>query len=208
MKLKFLALSLFLALMTVGCSSQPHEPKISIRVEHQVPTLEIIPDGKVVKIEVTDYRGMASGTGFYARYEKKIYLVTAAHVIDYDSNLGKVWKERDVALLEVVGYTGKFYELSTVRAKEIYAIGYAYGNDLFRIDANITGEGSCYCEAKEVWFTDNMTKPGMSGGPMIDKKTGKVVGLVHGFIESKRVYTGVFVKAKAVIEMIKKLERK
>ncbi|HBM16983.1 MAG TPA: hypothetical protein DD381_11655 [Lentisphaeria bacterium] len=134
------------------------------------------------------------GSGFFVT--KDGYIITNEHVIKdakkitvtnhdkqtFSAQLIGVDKKQDLALLKISGTTFpalKLEESSNVRAGDkVIAIGTP-----MELEWTIT-EGIVSANRGDVIQTDAALNPGNSGGPLINIKTGKVVGVVKSGVET------------------------
>lgn len=130
-----------------------------------------------------------TGTGFIVNNQG--YTLTAAHVIGDDNAVGVIFRDgtyiesqvlfadpaTDVALIKL-NDTGSLPILlqfgdsdAVVETEEVYVIGYPGGN--YSITKGIIAE-----KAPNYLKTDAATNPGNSGGPLVEKSSNLVIGMI------------------------------
>jgi len=86
---------------------------------------------------------------------------------------------------------------------EIVAIGYAGGDDASLRVVKGSGYGSSIRYGKRWFVTDAAYQNGMSGGPTIDRQSGRVVGIfTKGYTEGNPYYQGFAIPARYVCRII------
>lgn len=145
------------------------------------------------------------GTGFVARADGKKFLYTAAHVFTGNSRLtirnasGMEFKKfddlqaadgADLIRLKILDDPADFLELAPVDASlpintEIVALGNGGGNGVVSVEA-----GKLLGTSGELLEIDAEIIQGNSGGPVVEKATGKVVGeATHLTSERKEIWS-------------------
>lgn len=141
---------------------------------------------------------VSTGTGFYY----KNVIVTNAHVIDgafsikindRKVNILGLDKNKDVAILD----PPKDFQKSLTSCSEIsigqqvIAIGDPYGLKQTMSSGIISGLNRTTETLHDLIQTDALIGPGSSGGPLLDFKTGCVLGMNTGIISSSNGNTGI-----------------
>ena len=146
--------------------------------------------------------GWIMGTGFRIGS----LLVTAKHVISHEkcfyvgggnAEIAYSSPSLDYAILK--GGKGPFIKVDCggfVKGKKYLAVGYARGAPyLTTVELTATGSNADGFAILSGIFT---FIPGMSGGPVIDEETGKVVGLINVFQEPEGISGSVELKNTSV----------
>ncbi len=130
-----------------------------------------------------------TGTGFIINNQG--YTLTAAHVIGSDNAVGVIFRDgsyiesqvifadpaTDVALIKLTDTSSLPTLLrlgdsdAVVETEEVYVIGYPGGN--YSITKGIIAE-----KARNYLKTDAATNPGNSGGPLVEKTSNLVIGMI------------------------------
>ena len=152
----------------------------------------------VVKITGAGCGGIVTGSGFPVGNGD---VVTNAHVVSGTSGIriqtpnGTEYRatvvffdpERDFAILYAPSYTAEGLPFGTAaRGTEAAVIGYPGGGpesvQPAVIDGAVNAQGrDIYNQSlvtREIWVMQSIVRPGNSGGPLVDKNTGQVVGVV------------------------------
>ncbi len=157
----------------------------------------------VVKIKSYDKKGGSlkqTGTGscFYISESGKLYVLTANHVavqngfplkhftvtflgsdVDYDATIYRSYQNIDVAVLALNNYPSgvRILELGTSKDvsgfEKVYGWGYPGGG----ISKSFEGSVSASSEDK-IYLNSISFDKGNSGGPLLSKKTNKIIGII------------------------------
>ncbi len=180
---RFLVYSL-VVLMSVACIFQV------------VPKNALDGADKTAYIEVASGYGISSGSGFFVSEDGNI--LTAYHVVEdatmivvetvsHEKFLATVLMSdpnRDCALLDVDGHGYDYFILEDNRTPglPIYAIGAPFGSDYFPyISQGIISNPSASLAPDymaNLIMIDAATNPGNSGGPIVNKASGNVIGML------------------------------
>lgn len=153
---------------------------------------------KVVMIEVTIPWGEGSGSGFL--FTDRGHIMTNAHVVEgaarilvrdaaerpYDAWIVGISTERDVAVLEAPGLRGREplaleTERVPVQGDEVVAFGSPFGLQNTVTAGIVSGVGRSLVVGgvhyEGLIQVTAALNPGNSGGPLVDRSTGKVIGI-------------------------------
>ena len=133
-------------------------------------------------------------------------LITAKHVISHDKcfyvgggNAEVAYSSPSLDYAILKGGKGPFIKVDCdgfVKGKKYLAVGYARGAPyLTTVELTATGSNADGFAILSGIFT---FIPGMSGGPVIDEETGKVVGLINVFQEPEGISGSVELKNTSV----------
>ena len=166
------------------------------------PDLAVVDTGAIVQIDCPVADGWIMGTGFRIGN----LLVTAKHVISHDKcfyvgggNAEVAYSSPSLDYAILKGGKGPFIRVDCdgfVKGKKYLAVGYARGAPyLTTVELTATGSNADGFAILSGIFT---FIPGMSGGPVIDEETGKVVGLINVFQEPEGIIGSVELKNTSV----------
>ncbi|QHW34664.1 trypsin-like serine protease [Paenibacillus rhizovicinus] len=209
----------------VEASSALGKPGAVVKTSAAKPDLKTVIQGdqkKVVAVEVTTYEGKATGSGFI--YNSKGDIVTNAHVVAdaqgikvkasdgslYTGKLIGVNPEKDIALIRADGLSGREPLEIDAGAKidigdEVIAFGSPLGLDNTVTTGIISGlnrdfdiEETSY---KGLYQISAPITHGNSGGPLVLKSSGKVIGINSAGEEQGSIGFSIPIgQAKAMIE--------
>ncbi len=151
----------------------------------------------IIRIEAATCDGTATGTGFLLGPR---LVATVEHVVDGATRVrlkrGKdvvgrgtvigVDRDRDVALVRtsepIEGHVFEFADASPRLGDSVAALGFPLGLPLSVSTGSVSGGGRTVAidgvRRRGLIQTDASLNPGNSGGPLVDRTTGDVVGLV------------------------------
>ena len=148
----------------------------------------------------------AQGTGFYIAPNE---LLTAWHVVqgakkvtitnamgqESAAEVVESWPDRDLALIRV-DEPGSIHWLTLsdrepVEGEAVIAMGYPFGFDLFSSRGIVSSKvANPKGESIDLFATDAVVNPGMSGGPLIGSN-GQVLGLLSRIYSSTGSFAGM-----------------
>jgi hypothetical protein len=172
----------------------------------------------VIRIEAGTCDGTATGTGFLLSPR---LIATVEHVVDGSTQVklkqGKklvgrgtvigVDRDRDVALIRtsapIDGHVFEFADSAPRLGDSVAALGFPLGLPLSVTSGSVSGDGRTVpidgLRRRGLIQTDASLNPGNSGGPLIDKATGKVVGLVDIGTDAHGISFAVNAKVAAAL---------
>jgi len=182
-----------------GCGGTTAAPKPSSAAPAPNNFADLIDKVKsgVIRIEATGCGQTAIGTGFLV---KPNLVATVEHVVDGASTItlkrdGKILgmakvigadRDRDLALLQtktpVTGYTFGFANAAPRLGEDVGVIGFPLGLPLTVTQGSVSGFDRVVpidgVKRRHLVQTDAAVNHGNSGGPVLSRTTGEVVGLV------------------------------
>ena len=174
-------------------------------IEKSSPALVTI-EAKKNLFFATSSNPNAQGTGFYISPNQ---LLTAWHVVqgakkvtitnsvgqESAAEVKESWPDRDLALIRV-DEPGSVSWLSLsarqpVEGETVLAMGYPFGFNLFSSEGIVSSKVSNpKGESIDLFSTDTVVNPGMSGGPLIGSD-GQVLGLLSRIYSSTGSFAGM-----------------
>ena len=147
------------------------------------------------KNEEEKKQGTSVGTGFFV--DNKGHIVTNYHVVKSNENRSKIIFKNEETKVNVIAYDEildiallkakvknknyiKFSNSSPTKAQNILVAGYPYGKDIsddLKITSGIINSLKGIKNNTSMLQIDAAVNPGNSGGPIVDKETGSLVGV-------------------------------
>jgi S1-C subfamily serine protease len=188
-----LALSVF-----AGCGGTAPAPQPSSAASAPTNFADLIDKVKsgVIRIEATGCGETAIGTGFLIKPD---LVATVEHVVDGASTItlkrdGKILgtakvigadRDRDLALqtkAAITGYTFGFASLAPRLGEDVGVLGFPLGLPLTVTQGSVSGFNRVVpidgVKRRHLVQTDAAVNRGNSGGPVLSRSTGEIVGLV------------------------------
>lgn len=194
----------FLLICSVGSvayADQQSEILIA-RVKPAVVSIDVSRGGLFASLE----QKSTQGSGFYISPN---HVLTAWHVVQsakkvtvtnwegrsVPAGIVEAWPESDLALIEVEGLgSGIFLKLSDQLPREgekAMSMGYPFGFNLFSSEGMVSSAvAKPKGESIELFATDAVVNPGMSGGPLVGQN-GQVLGILSRIYSSTGSFAGI-----------------
>jgi hypothetical protein len=157
---------------------------LPVPVAPAIPQMVVIEPSAIVQVICVSSDGMTAGTAYRIGPD---LMLTASHVTsgNGDCFIGRdpvrvAWKSPDADFTELHGGPGPYLSVDCggfVKGKKYLSVGFARGQSpVTSVELTATGE---YDDDNGQAILVGMVPiiPGMSGGPLVDEETGKVVGV-------------------------------